>query len=192
MPVPAAAVGVGDLHGRTVEWEIVFPGTLLIGDQLYSHLIFLDRAGVDHPDHVTARFFLFTLHPDYVAHFQFAVDAGDQGALGADVLSARRLRKGASVGTHPPDTDREIHTEARFGLMVSHVECPVPAMIPPWDAPRHYKVGGWSNQRSTTLGTCKSRSARFFCGLLGELLCELFHEFSIADDPDLLFFEKLA
>ena len=102
MPVPAPPVGGRNRHRRAVERQIVFPRALLIGEQLHSHLIFLDRAGVHHPDHRAARFFLAALHSDHVTHFQLDFDSGNQCAPRTDVLSASMLGKGPSLGAHSP------------------------------------------------------------------------------------------
>src|SRR5208283_5019117 len=137
MPVPAAAVALGNGHGGAVERQIVFPRTVLLRDQLHPHLIFLDRAGVHHPDHQATRLLLVALQSDDVAHFQLIFHAGDERAIGTDVVGASLLRKGAALGAHSPYAYRQIHRQTRFGLVRSHAFSLysllvfAPAMIPP-------------------------------------------------------------
>src|SRR5208283_1339998 len=138
MAMPAPAVGLGNRHRGAVEGQIVFPRALLIGDQFYSDLILLDRAGVQHPNHRAARLFVSALHPDHVSDLQFVVDTRDQSTLRTDVLSASMLGKGPSLGAHSPDPHRQVHTQARFAWMIGHAlsssrSCVFAlAMIPPF------------------------------------------------------------
>ena len=67
------------VRGALVHFHVggqnLLPRTLLILHQLYSHLHLLERAGVDHPDDFAASFLALVLHADYVANFQFRLDA---------------------------------------------------------------------------------------------------------------------
>jgi len=69
VPVPSPAVRRGDGDSCPAHGQVVFPGTFLVGDELYSNLIFTDETGVHRPYDAAARFFLLALHSNHVADF---------------------------------------------------------------------------------------------------------------------------
>src|SRR6266404_8001047 len=139
MPGPTPAVAGKHRHGRSLDREVGFPGALLVDEDLYTHLIFLNEAGVHHPDHGAACFLVVALHSDDVAHLQFIFDTREQRALGADVLSTRVLRKRAPLGSHAPNPHAQVYGNARFGLLASHglPRDRIMPIIPP-TVPRRY------------------------------------------------------
>ena len=133
-------------HRRAVDRQIVFPWALLVGQQLHSDLIFLDRAGVHYPVHRAARFLVVALHSDHVAHFQFALDARSSApselmfwarAVGKMVVPRRSSPTSARAGPHSGEV-RFVCQSMPYPCVCSCVSAH--AIIPPSVAPRYCKV----------------------------------------------------
>ncbi len=89
-----------------------FPGTGLALDQVYSHCNFLRLPGVDHPDHLAAGFLVADLHPDYVSRLQRSLQAGELGAMMADIPGLGILQEWTTIRTHAKHSDRQLYIQS--------------------------------------------------------------------------------
>ena len=108
MPRELSAIVVALLRAFVrfhIRWQRQRPRTILIGHELHSNLDFLERSGVDDPDHPAACFLGLVLHPDDIAHLQFGFDAVDAGSRRADVLRQGILKEWLVIGAHAPHSD---------------------------------------------------------------------------------------
>jgi len=95
-------------QGANLRRKLGKPRTLLIGHQLNPDLIFFQAAGVHDPNYLKPRFLVFELHSDYIANFQFVLQAVNAGSRRAYILGGGLLIEGLIVCPHAPHTKAQV------------------------------------------------------------------------------------
>src|SRR5215470_1182706 len=120
MPYKPTAIIWFRRWGDLIRSEFTLPGAILIGDDLNANLNFLDRPAVHHPYDAAARLTFCVLYADYVADFQLIFEPGKKRTRDADIARPNMLRKRLAVGSHAPDSYREIGGRPRIWPVFAH------------------------------------------------------------------------
>jgi len=112
--LPSSSAGRGGGCSRLGLGEQSDPGRLRSAQKLHTHLNLLHRPGVRCPHYPASGFLIASLYSDGVADFEVMLDFAEQGATGADIVSASWLGKGTTICTHAPYTHREVDWDTLF------------------------------------------------------------------------------
>ena len=91
--------------------HFLFPGAGLPFDQVYSHFDFLGLSGIDYPDDLAAGFLSPSWTADYVSRLQVSFQAGDLGAMMADVAGLGIVEEWTTVCAHAKHSDRQLYIQ---------------------------------------------------------------------------------